>query len=140
MRTNWKDQEILDALRYWAERYGRTPRWIDWVQGDPEGLRPTSFTVRDRCGSWTEALIMAGLETHTPQKGPQQKFSRADAARLRKRGLSNYKIGALLGVSAETIRRALGPSPQMKRKPRTAAERRKARIAALQRALEKEDK
>lgn len=144
VRKTWNDQEILDALKYWAERYGRTPKWADWEHKDEEGLRPTNMTVWSRVGSWTDALIMAGLEPNVPPKSQQRRFSRPEARRLRKEGLSDIRIGELLGVHGSTIGKALGPRelppPQQRRKPRNAQEAREWRIEALQKALEKERK
>lgn len=140
-RTNrrWTDQEILDALVYWAQRFGRSPKWLDWEKADPEGLRPTSVTVLNRCGSFTDALIMAGLEPNVQESfGPQQRFSRKEAWRLRKEGLSDAEVGRRLGVDGTSIARAIGPRPQEPRKPRTAEERREVRIAALRKALTKQ--
>lgn len=134
----WKDQEILDALRYWAELHGRAPKWRDWEKSDPMGLYPSSFTVLARCGSFTEGLIMAGLEPNVQTSfGPKPQFDRKEAQRLRDEGLNDNEIGRRLGVTGHAIRRVLGPKPKPERGPRTAAERREARIAALRKAIEK---
>lgn len=140
----WTDQEILDALKYWAERYGRSPRSEDWLRFDPEGLRPTAQTVWQRCGGWTDALIMAGLEPNGPAAdnavamSQRRKFDRLEARQLRKQGLSDGAIARKLGVNPSTISKVLGPKPKPPRKPQNAEERRQQRIEALHRALEKE--
>lgn len=136
-QRRWTDQEILDALRYWALRYGRPPKWSDWARADPEGLRPTNMTVWSRCGGWNDALVMAGLEPTSPTRAVRgvQKFSRVEARRLRREGLNDTQISEELGVHHSTIAKVLGKRPRPPKQPRTAAERREARIAALKKAV-----
>jgi len=143
MTRKWTDQEILDALKYWAERFGRTPKWSDWGKADPEGLRPTNMTVWSRCGSWTDALVMAGLEPNVAQKrnagdSPLRKLWHPEARSLRRKGLSDTQIAEKLGVHRSAISKALGQKPKPPRKPRNATEAREARVEALRRALQKE--
>jgi Homing endonuclease associated repeat len=128
----WTDQEILDALAQWAEKHGRPPKWDDWVKADPS--HPASMTVWQRCGRWGDALILAGLE---PINSPKGSFDKRRALQMRKAGATNQEIAKALGVNPKTILRHLGATPEPPPRPRTAAERREARIQALRRALEK---
>jgi Homing endonuclease associated repeat len=135
MQKRWSDQEILDALRLWTDKHGRPPKWKDWMPASDE--HPSSVTVWNRCGSWHDALVMAGVVDEPPQWLFKRKFSREAARALRSEGLSDAVIGNRLGVHGSTIGKALGPRPRPPRKPRNAAERREARIAALKKALAK---
>jgi hypothetical protein len=138
MQRRWTDQEILDALRAWADKHGRTPTWKDWHYAAPD--RPTSMTVWVRCGSWRDALIMAGLQVPERSSHFVKKFSRPEARRLRRLGLNDAQIGRKLGVHGTTIGKALGPREEPpKKKPRTAAERREARIEALKKAISRDE-
>lgn len=136
-QRRWSDQEILDALRAWADKHGRAPGWSDWQYAAED--RPTSMTVWMRCGSWPDALIMAGLEVpENTSLFVKKKFSRPEARRLRKLGLTDVQIGKKLGVHGTAIGKALGPKNKSPKKPRTAAERREARIEALKKAVRKD--
>jgi hypothetical protein len=134
----WSDQEILDAIQRWADEHdGVPPTFRDWVTAGE--WWPSAFTVHARCGSWNAALEMLGFEPH--KVGGAIRFKRvAEARALRKKGLSDKEIGEKLDASASTIGRVLRevPRPPVERKPRTSAEKREARIAALQKALAKE--
>lgn len=132
----WSDQQILDALVAWTKKHGRTPGWNDWKHAGPD--HPTAVTVWLRCGSWTEALVLAGLEPNEKNvHAREKKFSRPKARELRRQGVTDIEIARRLGVHHSAIGKVLGPRPKTPRKPRTAAERREARIAALKKAIEK---
>jgi hypothetical protein len=60
VHRTWEESEMVEALRAWAEEHGRSPKLTDWFFSDPD--RPTSHTVRRRCGSWAKALKRAGLK------------------------------------------------------------------------------
>jgi len=133
----WGDQELLDAIKRWADEHeGRPPRWVDWERAIPG--YPTSFTVRIRCGSWNDALEMAGF---SPNQGVStSKISDeliAKGKKLHKQGKNNTEIARELNISLTTVKRRIGPSVPRQNKPRNADERREARVAALRRALEK---
>lgn len=133
----WSDQEILDAIRDWADRHdGVPPGWNDWRKADPKGRHPTSMTVWTRCGSWNDALVMAGFEPTRYGATPGQ-LNKPEVRRLRKKGVTDTDIAAQLGVTTDAIRRALGPRGRPPAKPRNAEERRVARIEALRKALAK---
>ena len=85
---------------------------------------------------------MAGLAPKAQKtlRPGAHRFSRPEARRLRKQGVSDREIAKKLGVTGKTIGRALGPREKQPDppKPRNASERREAAIAALHKALEKE--
>ena len=79
-------EEIIASLRAWAARYGETPCGIDWdpararlkgqewrAQRFEEGKWPTLTMVRRQFGTWTGALLSAGLR---PNRGPVRPRSR----------------------------------------------------------------
>lgn len=140
----WSDQEILDALKAWADEHGRSPKWNDW-QYAGEG-RPTATTVWFRCGSWADALVMAGLEPPTADSHAfEKKFSRPEARMLRKQGLSDVQIAERLGVHNTTIGKALGPRED-RRAPGTVSRKKKLknrtreeRLADLRAAIERQE-
>lgn len=136
---HWTDQEILDALRSWADKHGRSPRWTDWKLSEPD--HPTSVTVWERCGSWNDALEMAGLEPNEPYAALFMKrtFDRDTAREMRREGISDAEIARQLGVGSGAIGKALGARHKVMkpplRKPKNAAEARERRIEALKKAL-----
>ena len=58
-RSVWTRDEIISALRSWAEEHGELPYAAQWKVAD-EG-RPTDQTVRNVFGSWDTAIEAAGL-------------------------------------------------------------------------------
>jgi DNA invertase Pin-like site-specific DNA recombinase len=53
----WKNDEIIAAIRAWADEHGRPPTWDEWCRAAPE--HPTTQTVRKHFGSWQAALAAA---------------------------------------------------------------------------------
>ena len=137
----WTDQEIFDAFNKWAKEHGRPPSFRDWQHASAD--HPTSMTVRARFGRWGAALEMLGFTPNPSGGRDRRKPKREDALKkraraMRKQGAENAEIAVTVGVSYSTIVRWLGPKPRPKGRPRTAAARREARIAALREALKKE--
>jgi hypothetical protein len=60
-QRRWSRQEIVAALADWSKANGRAPRWTEWKQAGPG--YPCSGTVRNRFGSWGQALAEASLLT-----------------------------------------------------------------------------
>jgi len=60
-RPCWSDQEILAALRRFAEREGRPPTEGDWKTNGTD--HPGRVTARNHFGSWRAALEAAGLSS-----------------------------------------------------------------------------
>ena len=58
-RRAWTRDEILAALRGWAERHGRAPHQGEWQAGGHE--YPPASTVGNVFGSWSAALRASGL-------------------------------------------------------------------------------
>jgi hypothetical protein len=65
----WDDAEILGAMQAWAQMNGRSPTYMDWVQG--RGSWPTSRTVLRHFGKWSQALRCARLAPHHPETFPR---------------------------------------------------------------------
>lgn len=59
MSKRWTDDEIIQAMRDWEVVFGKPPMNADWETSDPEGLYPTSNTVRHHFGSWRTAVALA---------------------------------------------------------------------------------
>lgn len=56
----WSAEQIVAALRGWALAHnGAPPAYGDWAKASPD--RPGVTVVADRFGSWTKALLAAGL-------------------------------------------------------------------------------
>jgi hypothetical protein len=53
----------IDAIRHAHRELGRIPSVIDYerIAASSKGALPSSTTIRNRCGSWVEALRRAGL-------------------------------------------------------------------------------
>lgn len=136
-QRRWSDDELLEAIQNWAKKHGRPPSFRDWVNAG-EG-HPSAFTVRSRCGSWNDGLILAGFDINRPGHHEENTvhIDMQKAKKLRQQGKHNTEIAEALGVSASTIRRRLGPRKPKPPKPRNAEERRVARETALKKAIAK---
>jgi hypothetical protein len=55
----WSDEEILAALKAWAELHGRAPARAEWFHAASE--RPNTTTVARHFGGWRNGLRAAGL-------------------------------------------------------------------------------
>ncbi|MTD47341.1 hypothetical protein GKE82_24350 [Conexibacter sp. W3-3-2] len=68
--ASWTREQVLDALRAWAQEHGKAPPKQAWDTTD--GSHPSSATVRRMFGSFTEAVRQAGLdpgrELWTPER------------------------------------------------------------------------
>lgn len=60
-RHRWQPEDILNAIRAWTAEHGRPPERTDWYRTDPLGRHPSTGTVHDHFGSWTDALGAAGV-------------------------------------------------------------------------------
>lgn len=77
----WGRQRIIDAIRKFANRYGRPPRAADWNPGmatslghnrrverfHQDGCWPYAQTVKDAFGSWGNGIEAAGFPR--PEQG-----------------------------------------------------------------------
>ncbi len=65
-KPRWKPEEILAALRAYAEEFGRSPAKaeLEW----PPGGYPSSRTIRRHFGSFTSGLRAAGLSPRSDGK------------------------------------------------------------------------
>jgi Homing endonuclease associated repeat len=70
----WQLDEIVAALSDWTVRQGRPPTSHQWQAPDPSQSRPTTQQVRTRFGSWSAALVAAGLQ---PIQAPGSQPDRA---------------------------------------------------------------
>lgn len=61
-RRTWDPEEVLQALRDWADARGRSPLSSEWSQAS-DGL-PSLAAVGTAFGGWSEALAAAGLEVN----------------------------------------------------------------------------
>lgn len=69
----WRDEDLINAIRLWAQQYGRPPRWIDWTPSRARargvtlapsveaGHWPTGPQVANRFGGWNKGLERAGV-------------------------------------------------------------------------------
>lgn len=64
-RFRWSGQEIVAALRRFAEREGRPPTEGDWETNGAD--HPGRVTVRNHFGSWRAGLVAAGLPCEREQ-------------------------------------------------------------------------
>lgn len=68
----WTPTRIVQAIRVWRERYGRTPSREDWARASYE--HPTIKTVDRVFVSLTRATEAAGFAARTP--GPEKFWTR----------------------------------------------------------------
>jgi hypothetical protein len=55
----WTETAIIDALRAWHQKHGRTPTARDWMHAAER--HPDHSVVKFRFGNWTTAVRAAGL-------------------------------------------------------------------------------
>jgi HNH endonuclease len=80
--TRFTDEEILNAIRRWADSYGEPPTMLDWdpararrldqawrAERFEEGLWPTAMLVRGRFKQFNAAVERAGLP---PRRAPSR--------------------------------------------------------------------
>ncbi len=60
-RRRYSDQQMLGVLQVAAQRVGHAPLWNEYRD---LGLKPGRDIIAIRFGSWTNALLAAGLEPH----------------------------------------------------------------------------
>jgi len=136
----WSRESVIAAIKRWVEEYGRPPRSHEWKNRGE--WWPSLNSVYGERGqpfhTWRGALQAAGYDTppHTHNNpGPYgRRWSVEEAARLRREGLPDHKIGEQFGVSGSAIFQALGrrePKPNPVAKKRT----REQRIEDLRKAL-----
>lgn len=65
-KAKWTRDNVLAALRAWAEEHGRTPRQEDWFHASP--AHPNFKTVADLFGGWRLALYEAGFLQRKPRR------------------------------------------------------------------------
>lgn len=70
--TIWSEETIIEALHRWVSEVGETPAAEDWEVGRHHphferhrGEFPSRQTVSNHFGTWTAALITAGIEPRT---------------------------------------------------------------------------
>lgn len=75
IRVDWRDEDILVALKRYARDHGRPPRAADRV--GLSGLYPSPALVITRFGSWSTALRAAWLEPGNPPPVTHEVIARA---------------------------------------------------------------
>lgn len=51
--------DVIGSLRVFGQEHGRAPTWTEWDHGKYKPSRTTMVAV---CGSWSNALVLAGFE------------------------------------------------------------------------------
>jgi Homing endonuclease associated repeat len=109
IRRAWSDEELLEGLRRYAHDHGRPPRAIDRVGS--LGRYPSPALLVTRFGSWSQALVAAGLEPGNPPRITEERIVEALRAYREKHGRSPsssaWKAAGEL-PAAETIIRHCG--------------------------------
>jgi len=80
-RRNWhqqhySDDDLVDAVREVAERYGRTPTTEEYERAAAGGMLPTELTIRNRIG-WVVALERAGYPPPIRKRAYTRRFPEA---------------------------------------------------------------
>lgn len=123
----WSDESILRALRDWTAEMGAPPRRQDWSGEHPRDAPPaqrkwmrehpywpSSSCVAAHFGSWSKALLAAGLRARKPSLEDTVAERIQTAERMRAEGHAIRAIAAHLGVSISTVHNYLsaGTCPQ----------------------------
>lgn len=108
-RRIWTEQTVVEAIRAFADKYGRQPTAADFLTGPHitegqrerfyrDGTYPFTSEVLRECGTWNEALRLAGFE-------PLREFSRplAHDPTVIDRAAAMYRDGASLEEVAEAF-------------------------------------
>jgi len=61
----WTPERIVTALQTWAGEFGHTPSRREWIASRRS---PHHSTITKRMGSWTQALVDAGMEPRPPHR------------------------------------------------------------------------
>lgn len=61
----WPPEEILDAIRRWADLHGSPPNSMDWRRSHED--YPPFAQVRRHFGTWNAAVIASGLTPRGPR-------------------------------------------------------------------------
>jgi hypothetical protein len=62
LRPDWPREQMVRALRRWADEHGRAPTSRDWQSPDLAGRRSTTERVRREFETWSAALAAADLQ------------------------------------------------------------------------------
>lgn len=65
-RRYWTQERIAAALRDWYADRGEIPTAVEWRQAGPG--HPSASAVRASCGSWSAALVAAGIAARAPYR------------------------------------------------------------------------
>lgn len=71
----WTPELVVEALRRWAAEHERTPTVADFDAGTPAWC-PSRSTAQRACGSWSEALRIAGLPANRTGRPIGQRAAR----------------------------------------------------------------
>lgn len=99
----YTDQDIIDAIREDAEQRGRAATYDEWMQ---EHLLPSMYVIRNQMGTWSNALVAAGVEAEGYESHRKWEENEACLARVRA-GETLREIAADLGVSSQALGRRL---------------------------------
>jgi transposase len=83
----WTSKRIVEAIREFAERYGRPPAAADWnppraratghhdraLRFEQDGCWPWATTVVDEFGTWNAAIVAAGFASRGPGQYPRDR-------------------------------------------------------------------
>jgi hypothetical protein len=95
--------EVLDALRAFEAEHGRCPTWQEWRDGH---RRPSITTMCRAAGSWSNALVLAGLDA--PGYEAARKWDdNEEAIRRLREGETLGVIARDQGVTAQALGRRL---------------------------------
>ncbi len=65
-RMFWTEHRIIQAVQNWTRLHGRIPTLSDWTMATVD--HPSQKTVRERFGTWNEAILAAGYQPHRPRR------------------------------------------------------------------------
>lgn len=99
----YSDEECLESLRAFAREAGHQPSWQEWKAWR---LRPSVTTIAARFGSWSNALLLAGLEARA--RGGEWCGLYEETALIAERVEAGERLAAIgreLGVSGQALGR-----------------------------------
>lgn len=117
-QTKWTRENIIAAIRVWAEEHGSPPTSVQWNTGitprNGDYSYPGTPTIQNMFGSWAEGIRAAGFKParQTPTGHGPGTADLAETLRLFEAGWTRQRLAERYGITPQAVthrlRRARG--------------------------------